>query len=236
MLLGSNQIHVERMMLSQTFQVAAIIEKLPIAWKDFKNYLKHKRKEMNINDLIIRLHIEEDNKGSKKKGIHNLSEAKANFVEHGQSSKFKKSSNKGKGSKLGPKGRISKKQKFQGKCFNCGKLSHESLECRLPKINKPKDFNVVDDITKDVFDIDLTTVISRVNLVRSKHKEWRIDTGAAHHVCSDKKMFSTFEPTETREKVYMGNSTTSKIKGQGKVVLKMTSGKELTLTNVVYVP
>ena len=34
----------------------------------------------------------------------------------------------------------------------------------------------------------------------------------------------------------MGNSATSDIKGQGKVVLKMTSGKELTLTNVLYVP
>ena len=34
----------------------------------------------------------------------------------------------------------------------------------------------------------------------------------------------------------MGNSATSEIKGQGKVVLKMTSGKELTLTNVLYVP
>ena len=59
--------------------------------------------------------------------------------------------------------------------------------------------------------------------------------GATPHVCSDKKMFSTFKPIETREKVFMGNSTTSKIKGQGKVVLKMTSGKELTSTNVLYV-
>ena len=39
-------------MLSETFQVAAIIEKLPHAWKDFKNYLKHKQKEMSIEDLI----------------------------------------------------------------------------------------------------------------------------------------------------------------------------------------
>ena len=33
----------------------------------------------------------------------------------------------------------------------------------------------------------------------------------------------------------MGNSTTFEIKGQRKVVLKMTSRKELTLTNVLYV-
>ena len=62
-----HEINVEGMMLSEAFQVATIIEKLPQAWKDFKNYLKHRRKEMSIEDLIIRLHIEECNKESKKK-------------------------------------------------------------------------------------------------------------------------------------------------------------------------
>ncbi|KAH9750232.1 hypothetical protein KPL71_013800 [Citrus sinensis] len=38
------------------------------------------------------------------------------------------------------------------------------------------------------------------------------------------------------EKLFMGNSATSEIEGQGKVILKMTSGKELTLNNVFYVP
>ena len=86
-------------MLSETFQVTTIIEKLPPTWKDFKNYLKHKRKEMSIEYLVIRLCIEKDNRGSKKKMAHNPNEAKVNFMEHGQSSKFKKDNNKGKGTK-----------------------------------------------------------------------------------------------------------------------------------------
>ena len=94
---------------------------------------------------------------------------------------------------------------------------------------------MVNNITKDVFDIDLTTVISKVNMVRSNTKAWWIDTGTTCYVCLDKKMFSTFDLIKTREKVFMENSTTSKIKGQGKVVLKMTSRKEVTLTNVLYV-
>ncbi|KAF3445878.1 hypothetical protein FNV43_RR11055 [Rhamnella rubrinervis] len=53
--------------VSEAFQVATIIEKLPSTWKDFKNYLKHKRKEMNVKKLINRLRIEEDNKRSEKK-------------------------------------------------------------------------------------------------------------------------------------------------------------------------
>ncbi|GJV27831.1 hypothetical protein Tco_1384279 [Tanacetum coccineum] len=55
-------IHAEGMTLSETFQVAAIIEKLPPSWVEFKNYLKHKRKEMTVEDLVVRLCIEEDNK------------------------------------------------------------------------------------------------------------------------------------------------------------------------------
>ena len=72
---------------------------------------------------------------------------------------------------------------------------------------------MVNDIPKDVFDIVLTIVISYVNLVGSNTKEWWVDTSATRHVCSDTKMFSTFKPTETREKVFMENSATSKIKG-----------------------
>ena len=98
-----HEIHTEGIMLSKIFQVVAIIEKLPPIWKDFKNYLNHKRKEMIVEDLIFKLCIEEDNRGSKKKVGHNSSEAKTNFVEHGQCSKFKKANNKRKGIKLGPK-------------------------------------------------------------------------------------------------------------------------------------
>ncbi|KAL6326062.1 hypothetical protein AAG906_000937 [Vitis piasezkii] len=204
----------------ETFQVATIIEKLPPAWKDFKNYLKHKRKEMSIEDLIIRLRIEEDNRRSEKKGAHTLNEAKANFVEHGQSSKAKTNNNKGKGSKLGPKGGISKKPKFQGKCFNCGKQGHKSVDCRLPKKNKPKEANVIDDITRNVSDIDLTAVVSEVNLVGSNPKEWWIDTGATRHVCSIRKCSPFLNQLRMGKSVH-GELATSEIKGQGKLTRPM---------------
>ena len=41
-------IYAENMTLSESFQVASIIEKLSPSWKDFKNYLKHKRKEIKL--------------------------------------------------------------------------------------------------------------------------------------------------------------------------------------------
>ena len=55
------------MVVNEAFQVAAMIEKLNSSWNDFKNYLKHKRTELKLEDLVIRLKIEEDNRNAEKK-------------------------------------------------------------------------------------------------------------------------------------------------------------------------
>ena len=52
-----HEIHAEEMVLGETFQVAAVIEKLLPAWKDLKNYLKHKQKELSMEYLVVRLRI-----------------------------------------------------------------------------------------------------------------------------------------------------------------------------------
>ena len=85
------------MILPENFQVATIVEKLPPAWRDFKNYLKHKRKELKLEDLIVRLQIEEDNLKFKKRSNKNSYESKANVIED---SKGKASTFKGRGRRL----------------------------------------------------------------------------------------------------------------------------------------
>ena len=75
-----SQIHAKRMVLSETFQVTVVIWKLPPLWKDFKNYLKHKYKDMNMEDLVVRFRIEEANRNSHKK-LECQYAAKANMVE-----------------------------------------------------------------------------------------------------------------------------------------------------------
>ena len=84
----------------------------------------------------------------------------------------------------------------------------------------------------DVSDMNLSTVVSEVNFIGSNTKEWWVDIGATRHVCSEKKMFSSYQSIDNGEQLFMGNSSSSKVKGQGKVVLKLTSGKELTLNDV----
>ncbi|KAK3016918.1 hypothetical protein RJ639_006523 [Escallonia herrerae] len=76
-----HDIHAEGMVVGESFQVAALIEKLPPTWKEFKNYLKHKRKEMKLEYFIVRLRIEENNPQSEKKTGNYHQEAKANVFE-----------------------------------------------------------------------------------------------------------------------------------------------------------
>ena len=141
------------------------------------------------------------------------------MVEQGQGSKNKKPK-----LKLGPKRGIFK-NKFQEKCFNCGKMGHRFVDCRLPRRNnKNHEANVVDNIIQDVSDINLSAMVFEVNLVGSNPKEWWIDTGATRHMCSNKELFTFFEPLNG-EKVFMENSVSSAVEGQVKVLLKMTSGK-----------
>ena len=108
--------HVDGISLSESFQVVAIIEKLSPLWKEFKNYLRHKRKEMRLEDLIVRLRIEEDNRASEKKAGKAIMESKVNVMEQGQTShNNKKRKHNGNGPKQGPT------KNFQGKCYKCNK-------------------------------------------------------------------------------------------------------------------
>ena len=61
-------------------------------------------------------------------------------------------------------------------------------------------------------------------------------SGAIRHICSAKEAFATYTPDEYNEDLFMGNTATARIAGTGKVMLKMTSDKVLTLNSVLHVP
>ncbi|GKC57790.1 retrovirus-related pol polyprotein from transposon TNT 1-94 [Tanacetum coccineum] len=200
-----HDIHAKGMALSETFQVATITEKLPPSWVEFKNYLKHKRKKMSVEDLVVRLCIKEDNKLAQK-NTYTPDSVKANMVEHAGSSSKSNSKAKGKGN-----GKNDKKSK-------------RKAEYLAPKVGIANMVNDNMDMISMVSDV--IAMISEVNLIA-------VGNG---------------------EKLYMGNSATADIKGEGDCpknlgalsgraprtcqdsALKMTSEKELKLTNVLYVP
>ncbi|GJY52709.1 pol polyprotein [Tanacetum coccineum] len=106
----------------------------------------------------------------------------------------------------------------------------------MPKrVNPPQANMVNDNMDMIAMVFDVIAMISEVNLVGSNNSGWWVDTGATRHVCADKSMFHSFRADDNGEKLYMSNSETADIKGEGDVILKMTFEKELKLTNVLYV-
>nr|XP_033514693.1 uncharacterized protein LOC117279314 [Nicotiana tomentosiformis] len=154
--LGYKMVH--SLVINEAFQVASMIGKMPPLWRDFKNYLKHKRKEMKLEDLIVRLRIEEENKAAEKKTCGNSTIMGANIVETIPTNpkKRKKSS--------GPNNYPSKK-KFKGNFHNYGKGGYKAAKCRaLKKEKKNGQENMVE--TNDDID-DLCAMLSECNLVEN---------------------------------------------------------------------
>ena len=130
---------------------------------------------MRLQDLIVRLRIEEDNRASEKKVGKAIMESKANVVPQGQTShNYKKRKHNGNGPKQGPT------KKFQGKCYVCNKQGHRAKDChsrkdqgnptkKLPQANVTQ-ANVI------VSNMNLSAVVSEVNFIGNNTKEWWVDT------------------------------------------------------------
>ncbi|VFQ77216.1 unnamed protein product [Cuscuta campestris] len=121
-------------------------------------------------------------------------------------------------------GQIQKKN--NSACFVCGKIGHKA-SCCFKRFDNNKDGNVHHNPQVNVVEHDdiITAVVSEVNMVEN-HVEWIVDTGT---------MFVEFDESAEIE-VFMGNSNSADVLGKGKVLLKLTSGKSLSLSNVFNVP
>ena len=171
---------------------------------------------MSLEELIVCLRIEEDNRNSEKRAGKHPMESKANEVEHAPKAKKRKFS--GESSSQGSKGGDNKKYKFNSKCYICDKEGHRAKDCRskgkskrrISKKRAQAHMTEVDNISNGVDDINLSAVDSEANLDENR-KEWWVDTGATRHICADKKMFTSYSTVDNGEQLFIGNSSTSKV-------------------------
>ncbi|XP_074267011.1 uncharacterized protein LOC141590312 [Silene latifolia] len=207
------------------------------------NHLKHKIKDLSLQELIGYMRTEEANRLKDKSVQLSLTTIKANLVETGGSSNGEKFKGKGraKASHGQAKGRNAKKS-GQGNftkpaskihkpnqnlvCYVCGKPGHKAYQCPQKKVAEA---NLAE--KDDIID----AVVVEANLVANA-SDWILDTGASRLLCANKELFAEFEDVADGECVYMGNSSSAVITGKGKIFLKLTSGKTLALNNVLYVP
>ncbi|KAK4400755.1 Retrovirus-related Pol polyprotein from transposon TNT 1-94 [Sesamum angolense] len=84
---------------------------------------------MGLDDLIVRLRIEEDNRLCEMKSGNVQIEAKANSMKQNRNTSTKRKH-------IGYKSRKGRAQMIKGNCYNCGKPNHMAKDCRLPKKNQ----------------------------------------------------------------------------------------------------
>ena len=82
----------------------------------------------------------------------------------------------------------------------------------------------------------IVVVVSQVNMVTNS-KNWVGDSGATRHNCANKYAFTSYTPVgDDKKVVYLSDSHTAQVLGKGKFMLKLTSRKTLTLSDVLHVP
>jgi hypothetical protein len=186
---------------------------------------------MTVESLIASLDVEEKAKSKDvpcsvpQEGISN-----ANVVE-GKSGGGNKNNKNWKGK---AKHNINFKKKKRNKedltCFVCGELGHIAKKCRQRKGKKSgqRTANVViSEAGGSGYEPEI--------LLACQSTDWWLDTGANIHMYFDLNLFSIYQVANGCS-VLMGNGSRAAVQGVGRVDLKLTSGKTLSLNNVQHVP
>ncbi|KAK3026284.1 hypothetical protein RJ639_041233 [Escallonia herrerae] len=113
-----------KLALDEFIVVTSIIDKLPPSWKNFRNSLKHRKEDINLDELGTHLQIEEDLRKEEKSKSEGVSKILA--VEEGESSK--------KNSPL-KNNRSLREQEPQGRTTDAGKAFRDCKEIVLLSID-----------------------------------------------------------------------------------------------------
>ena len=114
-------------------------------------------------------------------------------------------------------------------CYQCHKIGHYARDCKILKAEKKKE--KANNNTKN----ELVAMVTEA-FVAGDQVEWWIDTGATRHISGNRNSFTTYELVGGDKVLHMGNSSSPKVVGKGTVELKFTSGKMVTLIDVLHVP
>lgn len=127
----------EGMKMCEVLQANVLIEKFPPSWTDYRNQLKHKKRDLTLQELISHMRTKEANHLKDKLSI-SINKFNANLVESGGSSgKDRVYNNAAKKGKLqSDKKRNNSSYKGDKKiekkkmtCYVCGIPDHKAFQC-----------------------------------------------------------------------------------------------------------
>jgi hypothetical protein len=125
----------------------------------------------------------------------------------------------------------SRHRKGKAKCWYCGKTGHLKKYCwkrKESEENSTKEANLA---------VTNSGMIDQVLSVSSNLKyqeEWKLDSGASHHMCSHRNWFFSYQSVDEGV-VFMGNGIPCKTVGVGSIRIRMFNGIVRELTDVRYV-
>ena len=198
-----NDLAIEDIKLPEPFVTGYLVETIPESWKDYKNNMKHKRKQMFLEDVIIHIRIEEQNLN--RDNIEKAKElsSKANVVEEKSKPKNNKSRKQNSQTKPNASNKVYNSTiKKSGNCFVCGKSGHHAPQCRHRKRTKKSNSKANLAETEVI-----TTVISFEVSMVTNMKDWVVDSRATRHICGNRSAFTSYTIVkEGKEQVFMGDS------------------------------
>ncbi|KAL0462670.1 UNVERIFIED_CONTAM: hypothetical protein Slati_0154600 [Sesamum latifolium] len=178
----------EGMQMCEILQANFLLDKFPPSWSEYRNRLKHKKRDLTLQELISHMRTEEANREKDKLNYISTLSVKANLVECiGSKDRFQ---NKGKkfqkgGHQKSLKGADGKIQKPKQLCYYCGKLGHKAYwyyQGKDQQKTKNKPFPQVHLTESEEV---IAAVVVEANLGENK-ADWILDTGASKHLCSNK--------------------------------------------------
>ena len=212
--------------------VGYLVETLLKSWKDYKNNMNHKRKQMSLEDVIIHIRIEEQNRNRDNVEKVNELSSKVNVVEEKPKPKNNRSIKKNSRTMPNASNKVQNPTiKQRGNCFVCGKFGHHAAQCCHRKRTEKSNSKA------NLIEVEVITIVisSEVSMVTNM-KDWVVDFGATRHICGNRSAFTSYTTIkEGNEQVFLGDSRSTPVIGKEKVLLKLTSGKVLALSDVLHV-
>ncbi|GJW47676.1 hypothetical protein Tco_0079322 [Tanacetum coccineum] len=234
-----------KMNMDKTIQVSCIIDKLPPSWKDFKHTLKHKKKELTLVELGSHMRIEKSLRvqdSDKPKGNNVAGLSVVNMVEHNNSARY--TNNRGK-RKHQDNTKANPSKKYKLTCWKCGKPRYLKNDCKDGKVGNKANGSGTNGSSNSLkgqnminksFQVYYVTSIYETCFVQDNDVAWWVDSGAIVHVCKNRCWFKTYELLNDGSIIHMGNELTALVHGRGCIDLRFSSGKIVSLFNIVHVP
>ncbi|GJW66112.1 zinc finger, CCHC-type containing protein [Tanacetum coccineum] len=194
-----------KMNMDEAIQVSCIIDKLPHFWKDFKHTLKNLKDELTLVELGSHLRIDEPHR------MQDIDKLKGNNVVGPSvvnmlehNNSSRYNDNKGK-CKHHDNTKADPNKKSKVTCWKCEKPGHLKKDCKGRKVG---------------------------NKANGSGTNGSVD--GSTNLLKDRCWFKTNESLNDRSILHMGNESTALVHGRGYVDLKFSSGKIVSLFNVLH--